>query len=60
MGPRKCSFYIPGGLKKRSFNTEDCPLGPNQAIFIIKGGLKIEGCKIEGPLYNDLQILSYM
>ncbi len=26
-------------------------LGPNQSGLIIKGGLKIEGCKIEGLLY---------
>ncbi len=42
--------YIAGGLKIKV--TESCPLGlTTSSGLIIKGGLKIEGCKIEGLLY---------
>ena len=53
MGPRKCGLTLQVVLKYRSFNTENCHLGPNQAVFMItKGGLKIEDCKIERLLYT--------
>ena len=40
MGPRKCGLILQVVLKQRSFNTENCPLGPNSSGLIIKGGLK--------------------
>ncbi len=52
MGPRKCGLILQAVLKYWSDNTENCPLGPNQVVtLIIKSGLKIDGCKIEGLLY---------
>ncbi len=47
------SFYIAGGLKIRSFNTQNGTLGPKSSGLIIEGGLKIKGCKIEGLLYIE-------
>ncbi len=38
--------YIAGGLKIKSFNTENCPLGPNQAVLESKMVLKL-CCKID-------------
>ncbi len=40
MGPRKCSLILQGILKQRSFNTESCPLGPNQAVLKSRVDLK--------------------
>ena len=39
--------YIAGGLKHRKL-----PFETKSSGLIIKGGLKIEGCKIEGLLYH--------
>ncbi len=52
MGPRKCGLILQVVLKYRLFNTEIFPFGTKSSGLIIKGGLKIEGCKIEGPLYT--------
>ena len=47
--------YIAGGLKIK-VKHRILPLGSKSSgliTCIIKGGLKIEGCKIEGLLYRD-------
>ncbi len=52
MGPRKCGLILQVVLNQRSFNTlRKLPFGTKSSDFIIKGGLKIEGCEIEGLLY---------
>ncbi len=50
-GTGKMWSYIAGGLTIKVFNT-DWHFGTKSSGFIIKGGLKIKGCKIEGPLYT--------
>ncbi len=46
-GPRKCGLILQVVLKQSSL-----PFGTKSSSLIIKGGLKIEGCKIEGLLYS--------
>ncbi len=50
MGPRKCGLRLQVFLKWRSFHTE-VALWDQSNSLIMKGGLKIDGCKIEGLLY---------
>ncbi len=46
--------YIAGGLKIKVIYHRKLPFGATISGLIIKGGLKIEGCKIEGLLYQLL------
>ncbi len=48
--PRVYGLILQVVLKGRSFSTE-WHFGAKSSGLIIKGGLKIKGCKIEGPLY---------
>ncbi len=50
-GTKKCGLILQVVLNYRSFNTKKLPLGAKSSGLIIKGCLKIEGCKIEGLLY---------
>ncbi len=43
--------YIVGGLKKGPFAQKIALWDQIKGSYIINGGLKIEACKIEGPLY---------
>ncbi len=43
MGPRKCGLILQVVIQHRN-----CPFGTKASSLIIKGGLKIEGCKVEG------------
>ncbi len=49
--------YIAGGLKIKVIELRKLPFGTQSSGHIIKGGLKIEGCKIEGLLYCQIVIL---
>ncbi len=44
--------YIAGGLKIKVISHQKLPFETKSSGLIIKGGLKIEGCKIEGLLYK--------
>ncbi len=44
--------YITGGLKIKVIYHRKMTFGTKSSGLIIKGGLKIEGCKIEGLLYT--------
>ncbi len=44
--------YIAGGLKIKVIYNRKLPFGTKSSGLIIKGGPKIEGCKIEGLLYS--------
>ena len=44
--------YIAGGLKIKLIKHRKLTFGNKSNGLIIKGGLKIEGCKIEGLLYS--------
>ncbi len=43
--------YITGGLKIKVIEHRKLNFGTKSSSLIIKGGLKMEGCKIEGLLY---------
>ncbi len=45
--------YIAGGLKIKVINKRTLPFGTKSSALklIINGGLKIEGCKVEGLVY---------
>ncbi len=45
--------YIAGGLKIKVIKYRKLPFGTKSSGLISKGSLKIEGCKIEGLLYNN-------
>ena len=47
---KKMWSYIAGGLKIKVIQHRKLPFGTKSSGLIIKGGLKIEGCKIEGLL----------
>ncbi len=49
-GTKKMWSYIAGGLKIKVISHIKLPPGTKSSGLIIKGGLKIEGCKIEGIL----------
>ena len=49
-----CSF-IASGLKIKD-KAQSGTLGPNQVCLIIKGGLKIKGCKLE-VLYGLIHVI---
>ncbi len=50
-GTKKMWSYIAGGLKIKVMEHIILPFGTKSSGLIIKGGPKIEGCKIEGLLY---------
>ena len=50
MGRRNVVLFA-GGLKIEVIYHRKLPFGTKSSGLIIKGGLKIEGCKIEGLLY---------
>ncbi len=50
MGPRKCGLILQVVLNKGHL-TQKLPFGTKSSGLIIKGGLQIEVCKIEGLLY---------
>ncbi len=56
-GTKKMWSYIAGGLKIKVIWQRILPFGTKSSGLIIKGGLKIEGCKIEGLLYLSLDLL---
>ena len=45
-------YYIVGGLKIKVILHSECNFGTKSSGVIMKGGLKIKACKIEGLLYN--------
>ncbi len=51
MGPRKCGLILQVALQYRGHLTQKIALWTKSRGLIIKGGLKIQGCKIEGLLY---------
>ncbi len=51
MGPKQMWSCIAGGLKIKVIQHRKLPFGTKSSGLIIKGGLKIEGCKLEGLLY---------
>ncbi len=50
-GTKKMWSYIAGGLKIKVIQHRKLTFGTKLSSLIMKGGLKIEGCKIEGLLY---------
>ncbi len=48
---KKMWSYIAGGPKIKVIYHRKLPFGTKSSGLTIKGGLKIEGCKIEGLLY---------
>ncbi len=52
MGTKKMWSYTADGLKIKVIEHRKLPFGTISSGLIIKGGLKIEGCKIEGLLYT--------
>ncbi len=49
-GNKKMWCYMAGGVKIKVIQHADWQFGTKSSSFIIKGGLKIKGCKIEGTL----------
>ncbi len=50
-GTKKMWSYIAGGLKIKVIWHRKLPFGTKSSDLIIKGGPKLEGCKIEGLLW---------
>ncbi len=50
-GTKKMWSYIAGGLEIKVIQHRKLPFGTKSSGLIIKGGLKIEGCKTEGLSY---------
>ena len=51
MGPRKCCLILQVVLKNKGHLTQKLLFGTKSSGLLIKGGLKLEGWKIEGLLY---------
>ncbi len=49
-GTKKMWSYIAGGLKIKVISHRKLPSGTKSSGLIIKGGLKLAGCKIKGLL----------
>ncbi len=50
-GTKKMRSYVSAGLKIKAIEHRKLPFGTKSSDLIIKGGLKTEGCKIEGLRY---------